>query len=254
MDWGLVFWTILSLGPLLWLVRQVHQGLQALFLLMTGHVTLSLYLYQILLIPGVALHELSHYVFAKLLGVRVRSFSLRPSIQGENIQMGAVTVDRSDFIRGLLIGMAPLITGSAVVVLIGQHIFEVSTVIEAAQYSEADPGAIWDAIQTALKVNDAGIWLYLIFAVSNAMLPSKADRQGLWPVVIFGGLIVLIAFLAGRGLELLSQLAGPVEQALSLLLIAFGITIVIDAIFLAVISLMRAMVSFLTGRTLEQRA
>jgi hypothetical protein len=252
MNWTLIFWTMLLLIPLLWLMRRVHEGLQELFYLLTAHKTAAIYLFQILLLPGVLLHEFSHYLIARLLGVRVRKVSLQPVVQGDKIQMGAVVIERADFIRGLLIGMAPLVLGSIAVVLIGQQVFDVSQVIHAAQASDS-PGVI-DAIRAAFGVNDAWIWLYLIFAISNAMLPSKSDRESLWPMVAFITLLAVVAAIAGWGLDLVSSLAKPVETALSLLLVAFGITVFVDAIFLGVITLLRGLISLLTGRKLEQES
>jgi hypothetical protein len=252
MDWGLAFWTVLLLGPLLWFTRQVHQGLHGLAWLLTGHEIVAVYLYQILLLPGVALHEFSHYLAASLLGVRIRKVSLRPDVQGAKIQMGAVVMDKPDFIRGLLIGLAPLVLGSAVVVLIGQHIFDVGAVIEAARQN--DSHGMIEAIQAAFGVNDAWIWFYLIFAISNAMLPSESDRESLWPMVVFIVFIVGVIALAGWGPDLISRLAEPMETALSLLLAAFGITLFVDVIFVGVISLLRVLISLVTGRRLEKKA
>ena len=93
MNLGLIFWTLLLLGPLLWLARRAHEGTQELVLLLTGHKMLAVYLHQILLFPGVALHEFSHFLAASLLGVRVREVSLRPDLQGEKVQMGAVVIE-----------------------------------------------------------------------------------------------------------------------------------------------------------------
>ena len=252
MDWSLVFWTLVLLVPLLWFVRQVHAGLQELFFLLTDHKAAAIYLFQILLLPGVFLHELSHYLAAKLLGVRVRQVSLQPQVRGEKIQMGAIVMDKPDFIRGLLIGIAPLLLGSVIVVLIGQHVFDVGAVIEAARAS--DSRRLIEAIRATFTVTDAWIWLYLIFAVSNAMLPSESDRETLWPMAAFIGLIVAIAAVAGWGPELISRLAEPVETALSLLLVAFGITLFVDVIFVGVIWLLRGLFSLLTGRRLEKKA
>jgi hypothetical protein len=184
--------------------------------------------------------------------VRIRKVSLRPDIKGAKIQMGAVVMDKPDFMRGLLIGLAPLVLGSAVVVLIGQHIFDVGTVIEAARQS--DGRGMIEAVQAAFGVNDAWIWFYLIFAISNAMLPSESDRESLWPMVAFIVFIVGVIALAGRGPDLMSSLAEPLETALSLLLVAFSITLFVDAIFVGVISLLRGLVGLMTGRRLEKKA
>jgi hypothetical protein len=250
MDWGLLFWTLLTLGPLLWFVRQVHQGLHGLVLLLTGNHIAALYLYQILLLPGVALHEFSHYLAASLLGVRVHSLSLRPDVRGEKIQMGAVVMDKPDFVRGLIIGVAPLVLGSAVVILIGYHVFDVGAMIEAV--NAGDSSGILETIRVAFGVNDAWIWLYLIFAISNAMLPSESDRESLWPMAAFVAFIVGLAVLAGLGPDLMNNLSEPMETFLSLLLVAFGITLFVDVIFVGAIALVRESFSIVTGRRLEK--
>jgi hypothetical protein len=252
MDWNLVFWTLVLLLPLLWFVRQVHEGLQALFFLLTGHNTAAIYLFQILLLPGVILHEFSHYLVARLSGVRVRKVSLQPQVRGAKIQMGAIVMDKPDFARGLLIGIAPLILGSTLIILIGQHVFDVGAVIDAATAS--DSRAMIAAVRSAFGVPDAWIWFYLIFAVSNAMLPSESDREALWPMVVFIGVILVLVAIAGWGPELMSRLAEPVETALSLLLVALSITLFVDVLFVAVIWLLRGLVSLLTGRALEKKA
>ena len=103
-------------------------------------------------------------------------------------------------------------------------------------------------------MNDAWIWLYLIFAISNALLPSESDRESLWPMAAFITLLAVVAALAGWGPDLISSLAKPVETAMSLLLVVFGITVFVDAIFLGVITLLRGSISLLTGRKLEQES
>jgi hypothetical protein len=252
MDWTLFIWTLILLVPLLWIVRWVHEGLQELFFLLTEHKLAAIYLFQILLLPGVILHELSHYLTAKLLGVRVREVSLKPEIHQDRIQMGAVVMDRPDLARSLVIGLAPMIVGSIAVVLIGQQVFDVGSVIEAAKSNDVQ--ALAEAVYAAFGVNDAWIWFYLIFAVSNAMLPSESDREALGPMLAFiavgGGIVAL----AGWGPAVLSSLAGPVETGLSLLMVAFGITLFVDIMFLGVILLLKQSFSLLTGRRLQKGA
>ena len=250
MDWRFALWTVLSLMPLLWLVRRAHVGLQELLFLLTGHHMVTIYLFQIILLPGVVLHEFSHYLSAKLLGVRVRKVSLGPNVRGNNLQMGAVVVDKPDFMRGLLIGMAPLVMGVIVIVLIGHRIFDVGAVIQAARAS--DGGAMLQAVRAAFEVRDAWIWFYLLFAISNTMLPSEADREYVAPTLILVSAVAGLVVLAGRGPELTANLAEPMETALSLLLVAFGITLFVDAIFVGVIELLKGLVSAVTGRRLER--
>jgi hypothetical protein len=252
MDWEPVIWTLLLLGPLLWLVREAHQQLQELFFLVTGHQAMTIYLFQVLLLPGVILHEVSHYLVAKLLGVRVRKISLRPDIKGQKVQMGAVVMDRPDFIRGLLIGLAPMVLGTAMIVLIGRHVFEVERVIAAARESQGQE--MIQAVRAAFEVQDAWIWFYLLFAISNAMLPSEADREGLRPTMILVTLVLGLVILTGYGPDLLSRLAAPLEMIFGLLLAAFGMTLFVDLIFVGIIILLKIVISLLTGRRVERTA
>jgi hypothetical protein len=249
MDWGLLLWTVALLLPLVLLVRKAHAGVQELFLLLTDNSAAAVYLFQILLLPGVVLHESSHYVAAVILGVRVRRVSLRPEVKGKRVQMGAVVMDKPDFVRGLAIGLAPLISGCLAVVLIGHHVFNVGNVIEAA--TAADTARLIEAVRVAYSVDDAWIWLYLIFAISNAMLPSESDREALIPVVTFVALGLATVVAAGWSSKLLSDLVQPVEAALSLLLIAFGITVFVDTGFVALIALLRTALGALKQRRFE---
>ena len=73
-----VGWLLLVLGPLLLLQRRLHWEIQAVFLLLTRRVDISVYLFSILFFPGILLHETSHYVMARVLGVRTGRFSLLP--------------------------------------------------------------------------------------------------------------------------------------------------------------------------------
>jgi hypothetical protein len=243
-----VFWTVLLLGLLLWLVRRVHRGLQELFFLLSGHQEITIYLFQIILLPGVFLHEFSHFLAAKLLGVRVRKVWFTPDLQGNSVQMGAVEMDQPDFLRGFLIGLAPLALGIAAIILIGHQIFDVSAVIEAARAN--DSGAMLQTIWDSFRVSDAWIWLYLLFAISNAMLPSEADRIFLAPTLALVVVIAALVGAAGLGPELIARLARPAETALGLLLVALGITIFVDAIFVGVILVLKELVSRVTGRRL----
>jgi hypothetical protein len=137
-------------------------------------------------------------------------------------------------------------------VLIGNHVFDVNTIIEAANGSGV--AGVAEAVQSVFEVNDAWIWLYLLFAFGNAMLPSESDREALLPMVVFLAAIVFVAVLAGLGPELFSGLAKALEIALGVVLVAFSITVFVDAVFAAIIWLLRGIVTFVSGRRLDRAA
>ena len=81
---------------------------------------MTLGLFSLLFFPGVLLHELSHFLMARLLGVRTGRFSLLPSLMPDGkLRLGYVETDETDLLRDALIGTAPLITGGAAVAYLG---------------------------------------------------------------------------------------------------------------------------------------
>ena len=80
-DWLPLLAVIATLVPLVLLERWIHQHLHGLALLATGNDDAALLLYALLLLPGVALHELSHWAMARLLGVRTAGMNLWPRRQ-----------------------------------------------------------------------------------------------------------------------------------------------------------------------------
>ena len=75
---GLV-WLLIVLGPLLFSQRVLTREIQAVLFLLTRRPRMSLGIFSALFFPGVLLHEASHLVTARLLGVKTGRLSLRQS-------------------------------------------------------------------------------------------------------------------------------------------------------------------------------
>jgi hypothetical protein len=150
--------------------------------LLTGNKNWAVVLYAIVLFPGVLLHEISHWITATLLGVRTGSFSVLPRTKSDgSIQLGYVEYYKTSSvgpIRESLIGSAPLVAGTAVIILIGFYVFDVTTLAAAVEAGDID--LLTQAIGALFATGDFLLWLYLIFAISNAMMPSASDRRA-WP-------------------------------------------------------------------------
>ena len=83
-------------------------------------------IFSFIFLPGVFLHELSHFIMAKLLGVRTGRFSLLPqSLPDGRLQLGYVETTRSDIVRDSLIGAAPLIVMALWIGLYPKPFFEI---------------------------------------------------------------------------------------------------------------------------------
>ncbi|MGQ9518013.1 MAG: hypothetical protein ACUVT1_12170, partial [Anaerolineae bacterium] len=69
MLWPLL-WFIVTLLPMIWLNRWISRHLQGLGLLLSGSPNAAVVFYFVVMLPGILVHELSHLLLAKLLGVR----------------------------------------------------------------------------------------------------------------------------------------------------------------------------------------
>ena len=86
-----LLWFFLMLLPLVILQRLLHREIQAVLLILTRNPQLTIGLFSILFFPGVFLHELSHFLMAKILNVRTGKISLIPnSLPDGRLQMGYV--------------------------------------------------------------------------------------------------------------------------------------------------------------------
>ncbi|MCZ2122062.1 MAG: hypothetical protein LC108_07355 [Anaerolineales bacterium] len=158
-------WFSLMILPLVLLQRLLHREIQAVFLLLTRHPQISIILFSILFLPGVFIHELSHYVMAKFLGVRTRGFSIIPHILPDGrLQMGYVETEAADIVRDSLIGLAPLIAGSLCVAYAGIDRLHLNKVWEIWQSGQL--ALFWQGLLSLPEVKDFYLWFYFTFAVS----------------------------------------------------------------------------------------
>ena len=243
-------WLAATLAPLFFMKRWINRHVQGLGLLLVGDNEAAMFLYFVLLLPGILIHELSHWLAAKLLGVRTGKISLWPSKgRGNQMRMGSVRVARTDPFRSSLIGVAPLVSGCLAILIIGQLILGLGDLGEVLLNGEWGP--VWESLLAYLRAPDFWLWLYLIFAVSNAMLPSETDREPWRPVLLFMGLLALFVYLTGWVRQVPAVVTTASLTGLRYLAYAFSLTVLVDAIFIAAIAVLEALVSRLTGKRVE---
>jgi hypothetical protein len=249
MIWIPLLGLAVTLALLLLTERWIHRHLQGTMLLLTGDREIAVMLYALPLMPGIMLHEISHALMAKLLGVRVGRVSIRPKLAEERIRLGFVPVEETDVVRASLIGLAPLLTGSAVILLIGYLAFDIAAMQLA--FVESDWSSLVASFAQTLKAPDIWLWLYLIFAISNTMLPSQSDRESWTPVLLFLALAVALGWFAGLGPEIVNRLSQPLDLATRWLTAVYGFTFVADLPFVLVIALVERIVGRVRGVRVE---
>jgi hypothetical protein len=238
-----------TLGLLLVSERWIHRHLQGAMLLLVGDREIAVVLYALPLMPGIVLHEVSHALTARLLGVRAGRVSIGPRLADGRIQLGFVPVEETDFVRASLIGLAPLLTGTAVILLIGYSVFDIGMMQQDfvnGNWAKAAKG-----LAETVKAPDVWLWLYLIFAVSNTMLPSESDREASMPILLFLGLVLVLAWVAGLGTKIVDYLGQSLDLAALWLTAMYVFTIAADLPFVLLIALLERVLGRLKGVRVE---
>lgn len=192
--------------------------IQALSLLLFGSHKPGLVMYTIMMLPGTIIHELSHWIMAEILRVPTGEITILPDYEALDKQekrLGSVATAKTDPLRGFLIGMAPLITGTALLVIL-------SILLEQSWITKAP------TLQIAILV-------YGVVVLGNSMLTSKSDRR-YWPFMAF---ITILAYCSifKAGISLSKELNNFLTETLrsinnALLLTLFIEFALIDILFL----------------------
>lgn len=120
----------------------------------------------LIFLPGTIIHELSHFFAAIVLFLPVKDIQIFPKFEEGQIKLGHVLYVKKDFLRGILVGIAPFF--GALFLFFGLSFFN-----------------LFPNENLGLNI----FLIYLIFTVSSVMFSSKQD------LVDIGYLIPFILFL-----------------------------------------------------------
>lgn len=244
-----LIWLIIVTLLMLLLKRWIHRHVQGIGLLMTGDSDRSFLLYSLLLFPGTVVHELAHFAAALFLDVRVRKLSLIPTRQPDGpVRLGFVEIDRTETLREALIGLAPLIAGTAFVLLLAPP--GLPTLQENRPLAE-QLGDLLGSIPNALGAPDFWLLLYLIFSISNGMLPSESDRQAWRPIALWLGAAAVLLYVSGVITSLPDSIALGIAAGVRWIVRAFMLSIVVDVGFLPVIFVIEWLLERLTRQRVQ---
>jgi len=234
---------VLILGVLLAILyllqRAVVNNLSFFSYRLTKKGTVGVYLYFLFFLPGIILHELAHLFTALILGVPAGQLALFPRQKNEeengsnNWVLGSVMTVETDILRTGLIGFAPMFLGifcMMIIVMFGLGIKEIN-----------DIGNFWFSLGIGYPVWQAVLLIYLLMAVTNTMFLSKEDRSGIW--IVPGILLILFLVLNFFGLQFSSEILGFITQVILIINFCFGITCLVNFLFLIPLSLLRSIIA-----------
>jgi hypothetical protein len=241
-----LLWLLLALLALILLQRVLHREIQAFFLILTRRPGATQVIFALLFFPGVLLHELSHFLAAKLLGVRTGRFSIFPQpLPNGRLRLGYVETDSGGAVRDTLIGAAPLVTGCLFVALAAIYALDLLPLWDFLRLG--DWPAFWAGLGDVGRVPDFWLWFYLTFVVSSTMLPSASDRHAWLPVILFAAGLLLVVILAGAGPWMLEHLTPPFNSFLRALAMIFGLSALLHALLILPFLLLHRLLARITG-------
>lgn len=229
-------------GAMLFLQHWLQQHIQGATFAVTGNPGCAVRALFLLLLPGVLLHEFSHWVVANLLGVRTGKISIGlGKMRGnKHFSLGSVTVERTDPLRESLIGVAPFVSGLFAIWLLMGAWFDL--------WAPHDPILVFETIWAQLRDPLTWVVLYLVFAVSTSMIPSASDREP-WGVIIaiFAG-VGALALILGWVPRVSPEMLEFGQQFLYTLIFLFGIIVIVNGALALVIFIFEWVLGAMTQR------
>ncbi|HSG45398.1 MAG TPA: hypothetical protein VLA72_19810 [Anaerolineales bacterium] len=241
-----LFWFVIMLVPLIMLQRLLHREIQAVLLILTRDARLTIGIFQIIFLPGVFLHEGSHFLMAKLLRVRTGRFSVIPrALSDGRLQLGFVETAKSDILRDSLIGAAPLIFGTLFVAFAAVNRLNMDVLWATLRNGQFN--LFWMGVGVLPSTQDFWLWFYLVFTVSSTMTPSESDRHAWLELVISVGILFSIALLIGVGPWMLANIAPLLSNFLSSVAVIFGLSSLVHILLVLPIALIHKLLVRVTG-------
>ena len=120
---------------------------------------------------GTFIHELAHLLTAEALLVRTEDLNLIPEIKGEkSFKLGGVKIEKTDPLRRILIGVAPVFIGLIIIWIASGLLVSV--------------GSNWWYIL---------LYVFLLFQIGHTMFSSRQDLQG----ALIGIFLFILLFILG---------------------------------------------------------
>jgi len=236
-----VFYFLIALLLFLFTRRLLSIDILLLLQKITRSAHLAHKIHFFLVLPGVFLHEFSHFLALRIMGVS-STLHLGIEMGQEAVVYGHVDFYEKDVnaFKHFITGIAPLLTGL------------LSTTFLAIQFMGVP--SIQELIKSQGQINFQSIldqtekiifWIafYLLFAIASEMLPSASDRKYWLPLAGFVFILMILSLLTNTYPWLLSNIYPFLSNWLKILAMIFTICLIPQLILLIPLRLLRSLTS-----------
>lgn len=191
---------IVELTLLFFISKKLVNSIAALIYKFGGSEKFAVNFLAVLFLPGTIIHELAHLLVAGIMLVHVGEIDLVPKTDENGVRLGSVQIGKTDPFRRMIIGVAPVLTGLAII-------------LGVLYFTPSFFNITWWQLL---------IVLLIIFQTGNTMFSSEKDMEGVIGlfvaivIVSIGTLVFLnytnilswqLVFLYLRGLDFLPIIA-----------------------------------------------
>lgn len=203
--------------------RKMTAELSRLIHRLGGSQNVLIWIWSVIFLPGTIIHEVSHFLAASATGTRTGKVEIFPEFiedileeeqGGKRVALGYVQTARMNPLQGFLVGIAPLISGLALLVWLAG--------LMQTSYSASN------SLQLALQG-------YLFFVISNSFFPSWPDISQTLPLIIFTMILALLAWFFG--FQLMLGTSSFIWNLLDFLSRALLLSITINLLFIGILFL-----------------
>lgn len=187
---------------------------QFLYRLSKSH-TITIWSMALIFLPGTIIHEFSHAIMAKILFVYVGKMELMPQQRGETLKLGSVEVGKTDIVRNFLIGIAPFLSGTILLLAILYFSFR-NNVFGL----------------NALTI----VVLYALFVIANTMYSSKKDMEGAIELFLVIVLPIVVLYFLGVRIPLPQV---NFDEYIKSAVIFLGVPLLLDVAFITFAKIVR---------------
>jgi len=135
----------------------------------------------LIFLPGTLIHESAHFLTALFLLLPVKSMTIFPRWDDREIKLGEVLFVKKDFLRAILVGVAPVFFGIGILFAIFFY-------------------HIYPSNNLGLNI----IYSYIIFSISANMFSSKQDLKDLALIIPVIILVIMIIYIFNIKIDLSS--------------------------------------------------